>query len=282
MLIKADVGIEAAQVDIGGWDTHSAQDPIAGSMFKTMQDFSNSLAAFYADVIATGYNVTVVAFSEFGRNVRENGSNGTDHGRASALFAMGKGIAGGRVLTKNWPGLAKENLEAGQDLKVTIDYRDILVRDRAEPSGQSESRLRLPDVDADDARRHAVVATSSERDVATERRSARSSLDERRRRSGRCRAAVKTRVAVPVLSTLMSAGELLVRGEKRTLWPWPSEPPAKFQRTVSPAPIVAKVGLKASPIVKMSIGLVRAGAGRCRRRVVRRRRRRAKTAAIKR
>ena len=53
VLIKADVGIEAAQVDIGGWDTHSAQDPLAGSMFKTMQDFSNSLAAFYADVIAT-------------------------------------------------------------------------------------------------------------------------------------------------------------------------------------------------------------------------------------
>jgi len=125
-LIKADVGIEAAQVDVGGWDTHSGQDPIAGSMFRTMQDFANSLGAFYADVITTGYSVTVVAFSEFGRNVRENGSAGTDHGRASALFAMGKGIAGGRVLVKNWPGLAKENLDSGQDLKVTIDYRDVL------------------------------------------------------------------------------------------------------------------------------------------------------------
>ena len=114
MLIKADVGIEAAQVDIGGWDTHSAQDPIAGSMFKTMQDFSNSLAAFYADVIATGFTVTVVAFSEFGRNVRENGSNGTDHGRGTAMFAMGKGIAGGRVLTKNWPGLATTKLATGR------------------------------------------------------------------------------------------------------------------------------------------------------------------------
>lgn len=126
VLIKQDVGIEAAQVDIGGWDTHSAQDPLAGSMFRTMQDFSNSLAAFHADVIATGFNVTVVAFSEFGRNVRENGSAGTDHGRGSALFAMGKGIKGGRVLTKNWPGLARENLESGQDLKVTVDLRDVL------------------------------------------------------------------------------------------------------------------------------------------------------------
>jgi len=126
VLIKSDVGIEAAQVDIGGWDTHSAQDPLAGSMFRTMQDFSNSLAAFYADVIATGYSVTVVAVSEFGRNVRENGSQGTDHGRGTVMFAMGKGIAGGRVITKNWPGLARENLESGQDLKVTVDYRDIL------------------------------------------------------------------------------------------------------------------------------------------------------------
>jgi uncharacterized protein (DUF1501 family) len=126
VLIKGDVGIEAAQVDIGGWDTHSAQDPLAGSMFRTMQDFSNSLGAFYADVISTGFNVTVVAVSEFGRNVRENGSQGTDHGRGTAMFAMGKGIVGGRVVTKNWPGLAREQLESGQDLKVTVDYRDIL------------------------------------------------------------------------------------------------------------------------------------------------------------
>jgi uncharacterized protein (DUF1501 family) len=126
VLIKSNVGIEAAQVDIGGWDTHSAEDPIAGSMFRTMQDFSNSLAAFYADVIATGYGVTLVSVSEFGRNVRENGSQGTDHGRGAVMFAMGKGIAGGRVLTKNWPGLAREVLADGQDLQVTVDYRDIL------------------------------------------------------------------------------------------------------------------------------------------------------------
>ena len=127
-IIKADVGIEAAQVDIGGWDTHSAEDPIAGSMYRTMQDFSNSLAAFYADVIATAptTGVTAVAFSEFGRNARENGSNGTDHGRGTALFAIGKNIAGGRVMVNNWPGLAKPNLDSGQDLVVTIDYRDIL------------------------------------------------------------------------------------------------------------------------------------------------------------
>jgi uncharacterized protein (DUF1501 family) len=125
VMIKADVGIEAAQVDIGGWDTHAAQDPNAGSMFTTMMDFGNAMGAFYRDVIAMGYPATAVSVSEFGRNLRENGSAGTDHGRGTTLFAIGKGIAGGRVLA-DWPGLANGQLEDNQDLRVTIDYRDIL------------------------------------------------------------------------------------------------------------------------------------------------------------
>ena len=127
-LIKADVGVEAVQVDIGGWDTHQNQDPNAGSMFNTMRDLANSLGAFWADVMQgeSSHRVTVVAVSEFGRNVRQNASLGTDHGRATAMFVLGKSIAGGRVLTNDWPGLARENLESGQDLKVTIDHRDIL------------------------------------------------------------------------------------------------------------------------------------------------------------
>jgi uncharacterized protein (DUF1501 family) len=126
VLVKADVGLEAAQVDIGGWDTHAAQDPLAGAMFTVMRDFGDALGAFYADVIApAATGVTAIAMSEFGRNVRQNGSLGTDHGRASAMFVAGKGIAGGRVLSE-WPGLATEQLEARQDLRVTIDHRDIL------------------------------------------------------------------------------------------------------------------------------------------------------------
>jgi uncharacterized protein (DUF1501 family) len=127
-LIRADLGVEAAQVDIGGWDTHSDQGANTGGMRNLMNDFSSSLGAFYADVVATGYPVTVVAISEFGRNVRENASGGNDHGRGTVMYAMGKGISGGRVLTKNWITgmLDRANLEAGQDLRVTVDYRDIL------------------------------------------------------------------------------------------------------------------------------------------------------------
>ena len=127
-LIKADIGVEAVQVDIGGWDTHSAQDPLAGSMATTMTQFSTALGALYKDLIAGAQtqNVTVVIVSEFGRNVRENGSKGTDHGRGNVMFCMGKNIAGGRVLTQNFASLARENLDSGQDLKVTIDHRDVL------------------------------------------------------------------------------------------------------------------------------------------------------------
>lgn len=131
-LIRADVGIEAAQVDIGGWDTHAAQGGVTGALSTLTTGFAQSLAAFYADVIANNPRVTLIVISEFGRNARENGSAGTDHGRATTMYCMGQGIAGGRVLSlgtngaPGWPGLAMENLENRQDLRVTIDYRDIL------------------------------------------------------------------------------------------------------------------------------------------------------------
>ena len=126
-LIKADVGLEAAQVDANSWDTHASTGPINGTMAQLMRDLANAVGAFYADVIALGkYNVTVVMMSEFGRSVSENASAGTDHGRGGVMFAMGTGIAGGRVLTKNWKTLDRANLEMGQDLPVGIDYRDVL------------------------------------------------------------------------------------------------------------------------------------------------------------
>jgi uncharacterized protein (DUF1501 family) len=131
-LIRADVGIEAAQVDIGGWDTHAAEGGATGALATLTTDFASSLAAFYGDIISTNARVTLVVISEFGRNARENGSNGTDHGRASTMYCMGQGIRGGRVYSlgtngqAGWPGLAVDQLESKQDLKVTLDYRDVL------------------------------------------------------------------------------------------------------------------------------------------------------------
>ena len=129
-LIKSNVGVEAIHVDIGGWDTHTVAVPnvVGGAMYKLMTDLSNSIGAFWADVLQGNgnFNVTLVAMSEFGRNVKENGNNGTDHGRGGAMFVLGHQINGGRVLTKNWQPLAVANLQDSQDVKVTIDHRDVL------------------------------------------------------------------------------------------------------------------------------------------------------------
>ncbi len=146
-LIKADVGVEAVQLNLSGWDTHANQDPLAGSMFNTMQDLARSIGAFHADVIAgpTGPSVTLVVVSEFGRNVRQNGTFGTDHGRGNCMFVMGSNITGGRVLVNNWPGLARENLERGQDLKVTLDHRDILAEVVKNRLGNSNVAVIFPD-----------------------------------------------------------------------------------------------------------------------------------------
>lgn len=126
-LIRADVGVEAVQIDIGGWDTHSAQGPLTGGMAATMRQLADALAAFHVDM--SGANrlgrLTLVAMSEFGRKAQENGSQGTDHGHGNVMFVMGGSVVGGRVMTQ-WPGLSTAQLYQQQDLQVTIDYRDIL------------------------------------------------------------------------------------------------------------------------------------------------------------
>jgi uncharacterized protein (DUF1501 family) len=126
-LIRADMGVEAVQIDLGGWDTHSAQGPINGGMSVTMGQLAQALGAFHADMNGANRmgNVTLVVVSEFGRVAYENNSQGTDHGHGNVMFVMGGAVRGGRVM-RNWPGLAPGQLYQNQDLQVTIDYRDIL------------------------------------------------------------------------------------------------------------------------------------------------------------
>lgn len=125
-LIKAQIGIEAIAIDLADWDTHGTQGVFSGT-FQSMADmFAKSLAAFDLDLSSpSAPGVTLVVMSEFGRTVRENGNLGTDHGYGNAMFVMGKAVNGGQVLT-NWPGLAPAQLVDGQDLNVTLDYRDLL------------------------------------------------------------------------------------------------------------------------------------------------------------
>ncbi len=123
-LIKADVGVEVAFADIGGWDTHAGQGNERGLLAYRLADFAHSLAAFARDLGEGMDDVVVLSMSEFGRTVRENGNRGTDHGHGTAMLVMGGPVRGGRVYGR-WPGLAPEQLFEGRDLAVTTDFRQL-------------------------------------------------------------------------------------------------------------------------------------------------------------
>ena len=126
-LIRANIGVEAVQIDLSGWDTHSAQGPLTGGMAALMKTFADGIAAFHADMDGASMlnRITLVAMSEFGRRAQENGSQGVDHGHGNAMLVLGGTTNGGKVLT-NWPGLNAGQLYQNQDVQVTTDHRDIL------------------------------------------------------------------------------------------------------------------------------------------------------------
>lgn len=124
-MLKHGIPLEAIGINFGGWDTHDNQGSVQGYMHDRLTELGQALYAFYTDMTAANKNNWVlVGMSEFGRNVIENGSRGTDHGTGNAMLLMGN-VLGGRIVA-NWPGLRVDQLFEGQDLQVTIDYRDIL------------------------------------------------------------------------------------------------------------------------------------------------------------
>lgn len=124
-LMKANLGVEAAFADIGGWDTHQNQGSVDGQLANRLREFSESIAAFWRDMGDDAENITLITMSEFGRTARQNGTGGTDHGHANVMFALGGRVKGGRVYGR-WPGLGNDQLNEGRDLKVTTDFRAVL------------------------------------------------------------------------------------------------------------------------------------------------------------
>ncbi|HET6252798.1 MAG TPA: DUF1501 domain-containing protein [Puia sp.] len=123
-LIKLDVGLEVAFTESSGWDTHFNQGTDNGIFARSVTDLSNSIAAFWKDLDSYQDEVTVMTMTEFGRTVHQNGTGGTDHGRASCNFILGNQVAGGKVYG-DVKALAVENLEDGRDLPVTTDFRSV-------------------------------------------------------------------------------------------------------------------------------------------------------------
>jgi uncharacterized protein (DUF1501 family) len=123
-LTKANVGLEVAFADVGGWDTHVNQGASQGQLAGRLEDFSRSIAALVADLGDRLEDTVVLTMSEFGRAVNENGNRGTDHGHGNAMMVIGGGVRGGHVYGK-WPGLAAAQRYDGRDLAVTTDFRDV-------------------------------------------------------------------------------------------------------------------------------------------------------------
>ncbi|MGD0095420.1 MAG: DUF1501 domain-containing protein [Terracidiphilus sp.] len=124
-LMKANLGVETAFTDIGGWDTHHNQGGVNGDLANRLKDFSEGISAFWRDMGDDAEKITLVTMSEFGRTAEQNGTGGTDHGHANAMFVLGGSVKGGKVYGK-WPGLAKELLNESRDLVVTTDFRQVL------------------------------------------------------------------------------------------------------------------------------------------------------------
>jgi len=123
-LIKAEVGLEIAFTDVGGWDTHVNEGGARGQLGNLLGQFGSAIAALYLDLGKRMDDVVILTMSEFGRTARENGNRGTDHGHANAMFVLGNAVRGGKVYGQ-WPGLKSDQLYEGRDLALTTDFRDV-------------------------------------------------------------------------------------------------------------------------------------------------------------
>lgn len=142
-LIKSGVGLEVAFADVGGWDTHVNQGAAQGQLANRLRDFSESITALVTDLGDRMEDVVILTCSEFGRTVRQNGTGGTDHGHAGAMFVIGGGVRSGMVHGR-WPGLAREQLHEGRDLALTTDFRAVFAEVTSRHLGLTDTSAVFP------------------------------------------------------------------------------------------------------------------------------------------
>jgi uncharacterized protein (DUF1501 family) len=142
-LIKADLGVQVAFADIGGWDHHVNEGAAEGQLANVLREFSQSISAFWTDLGGLGEDTVIVTMSEFGRTAHENGNRGTDHGHANVMFVLGGPVQGGKVYGR-WPGLDQSQLYEGRDLALTTDFRLVLGEAVAQHMGNKNLREVFP------------------------------------------------------------------------------------------------------------------------------------------
>ncbi len=130
-IIAADLGVTVFYTRIGGFDTHANQvvggNPLQGFHTNLLDDISQSLKAFYDDMIEMGRDKDVVIFSwsEFGRRLHDNGSLGTDHGTANQMFVIGDPANVSSGFTGIHPSLATGDLDQVGDMVYKADFRSV-------------------------------------------------------------------------------------------------------------------------------------------------------------
>lgn len=128
-MIKANIGLKFIEVDEDGWDTHQNQGNVDGSFGGKVDNLSKSLASFCKDLGDKIEDTLVLVYSEFGRTVSINGTNGTDHGWGNDMYMIG-GVAAKTAASKgsfanDWVGLKLEKLNKNRDLAIKVDFRDV-------------------------------------------------------------------------------------------------------------------------------------------------------------
>lgn len=122
-LIRHDPTIRLAFMALGGWDTHINQGSVQGQLANHLRQLGSGLAGFARQLGPAYADTVILAISEFGRTLHENGNGGTDHGHGNVMWVMGGPVRGGRVYGR-WPGLAAAELYQERDLAITTDFRE--------------------------------------------------------------------------------------------------------------------------------------------------------------
>lgn len=133
-------GPRVATIDFGGWDTHANQAGELGPLARNLRQLDRAMVQLKHALGPAWRHTAVLVVTEFGRTVAPNGSRGTDHGTATAAFALGGAVRGGRVIAQ-WPGLSDRDLHEGRDLRPTLDLRALFKAALATQLGVSEAAL---------------------------------------------------------------------------------------------------------------------------------------------
>jgi uncharacterized protein (DUF1501 family) len=124
LMAQAD-GPRVAAMSFYGWDTHSGQGPTTGHLSKHLRSLDDAINAIRRGLAPVWSDTVVTIVTEFGRTVRINGTQGTDHGTGTVAIVLGGAVKGGRVIA-DWPGLGEKQLYEGRDLAPTTDLRAVI------------------------------------------------------------------------------------------------------------------------------------------------------------